>query len=321
MTNQIILLLFVLPVLSGLLLWRVSRFDRRRQFVQQRLHALTLGRDNVEAPPQLAKARRATTSGAVFQFPNKITASMDAAFEAAGNRIGLMHLVVAGLIAGTIVTLFTSRLLALDSVLVMLSSVTAAATAPVAVLRIAQSRYRNRFLNVFPDALDLIGRAVRAGLPVNEALAVAGREMADPVGSELRRVLDETQIGVQMIDALNQTADRVRVADFRFLVVALALQQKTGGSLAETLANLSGVIRGRKALRLKARALSAEARAGAAVLAALPILVGGYMYLVNRDFASALFVDPRGRFMVGIAVLSLITGLITMNVMVKRAVR
>ena len=97
--------------------------------------------------------------------------------------------------------------------------------------------------------------------------------------------------------------------------------KKTGGSLAETLGNLSAVIRGRKALRLKAKALSAEARAGAAVLAALPILLGGYMYLINRDFASALFVDPRGRFMLGIGFLSLITGLITMSVMVKRAMR
>ena len=128
---------------------------------------------------------------------------------------------------------------------------------------------------MFPDALDLVRRGVKAGLPVNEALAVAGREIADPVGSEFRRALDQVQIGVQMIDALQQTSDRVRVADFRFLVVALALQQKTGGSLAETLGNLSGVIRARKALRLKARALSAEAKASAAVLAVLPFVVGG----------------------------------------------
>jgi tight adherence protein B len=174
---------------------------------------------------------------------------------------------------------------------------------------------------VFPDALDLVGRAVKAGLPVNEALATAGHEIADPVGSELRRALDQVQIGVQMIDALQQVAARVRAADFRFMVVALALQSKTGGSLAETLANLSKVIRARKALRLKARALTAEAKASASVLAALPFIVGGAMWMMSRDLTLALWIDPRGRFMLGLAFVSLVTGLTTMYVIVKRALR
>jgi len=165
--------------------------------------------------------------------------SLDAAFEATGNRIGLLHLVIAGLIAAVVVIVFASRILALNAAPVMLLSGLAALAAPALLLRIAQSRYQNRFLDVFPDALDLVGRGVKAGLPVNEALVVAGREIADPVGNELRRALDQVQIGVQMVDALQQTADRVRVTDFRFMVVALALQQKTGGSLAETLGNLS----------------------------------------------------------------------------------
>jgi tight adherence protein B len=141
------------------------------------------------------------------------------------------------------------------------------------------------------------------------------------VGLELRQTLDQVQIGVQMVDALTQTADRIRVADFRFMLVALSLQSRTGGSLAETLANLSAVIRARKALRLKARALSAEAKASAAVLAALPFLVGGAMYVMNRDLVLPLVADPRGRFMVGVAFVSLIAGLSTMAIMVKRAVR
>jgi tight adherence protein B len=324
MTNQVILLLSAFPVLSGLILLRVMRRDRRRQFVQQRLHAITVGKGNSEPAPRPSlhrKIRRATSSAAVFQFHRKFIASLDAAFESTGNRIGLLHLIASGLIAAIVVLLFASRILSLNPALVMPLGGVAAAAAPVVLLLIAQSRYRNRFLDVFPDALDLVGRGVKAGLPVNEALVVAAREIADPVGNELRRALDQVQIGVQMVDALQQTADRVRVTDFRFMVVALALQQKTGGSLAETLANLSGVIRARKALRLKARALTSEAKASAAVLAALPFVVGGAMYVVNRDLGSALFVDPRGRFMIGIAFLSLVTGLTTMAVMVKRALR
>jgi tight adherence protein B len=324
MTNQIVLLLFALPAVSGLTLLWVMRSDRRRRFVQQRLHAITVGKGDSEPAPHLwlhRRIRRATSSTAVFQFPNKLRVWLDVVIETTGNRIGLLHLIIAGLIAAIIVITFASRILALHPVLVILLGGVAAAVAPVLVLQIAQSRFRSRFLAVFPDALDLVRRGVKAGLPVNEALAVAGREIADPVGSELRRALDQMQIGVQMIDALQQTSNRIRVADFRFLIVALAMQQKTGGSLAETLANLSAVIRARKALRLKARALSAEARVSGMILAALPFVVGGAMYLMNRDFVMMLFVDPRGRFMLGVAVLSLVTGLTTMAVMIRRALR
>jgi tight adherence protein B len=324
MTNQLTLLLLAFPVLLGLILVAVMRSDRRRRFVQQRLHAITVGKDDSEPTPRLSLHRRirgATSSTVVFQFPRKFMASLDAAFEATGNRIGVLHLIAAGLMAAIVVILFASRILSLNPGFVMLLGGLAAAATPALLLRSAQSRYQNRFLDVFPDALDLVGRGVKAGLPVNEALAVAGREIADPVGNELRRALDQVQIGVQMVDALHQTADRVRVADFRFMLVALALQQKTGGSLAETLGNLSKVIRARKALRLKARALTSEAKASAAVLAALPFLVGAAMYVVNRDLGSTLFVDPRGRFMVGVAFVSLLTGLATMAMIVKRALR
>jgi tight adherence protein B len=324
MTNQIFLLILVTTVLFGVTLLLVMRADRRRQFVQARLHAITVGKDAGESSPRLSlhrKIRRATSQSPVFQFHRKCKARVDAAFEATGNRIGLLHLIIGGLIGAIIVISFASRILALNAALVMVLGLVAAATAPVLLLRMAQARYRSRFLDVFPDALDLVRRAVKAGLPVSEALAAAGREIADPVGSELRRALDQMQIGVQMVDALTQTADRVRVADFRFLVVALALQQGTGGSLAETLANLSAVIRARKALRLKARALSAEAKASAAVLAVLPFVVGGLMYVMNRDLMLPMLVDPRGRLMVGVAFLSLVAGLGTMAVMVKKAVR
>jgi tight adherence protein B len=124
-----------------------------------------------------------------------------------------------------------------------------------------------------------------------------------------------------MIDALEEVANRIRVTDFRFMVVALSLQGKTGGSLAETLSNLSNVIRARKALRLKARSLSAEAKVSAMILAALPFIVGGLMYIMNRELMAVLFTDQRGKFMVGVAVMSLIVGLISMAVMIKRAVR
>jgi tight adherence protein B len=316
--NPIILLL-LLPVLTGLVLVFVTRSERRQQFVQQRLTKLT-AEDNSEPEPSLARKLHHAPI-AIFQLPRKFGTILNTEFEAAGNRVGLLHLLIAGLMSVILVIAFTSRLLALSSGLMMLLALMAAAVGPVVLLRLAQASYRKKFLDVFPDALDLIRRAVKAGLPVNEALAVAGREISDPVASEMRRTLDQVQVGIHMNDALQETADRIRVADFRFLVVALVLQQRTGGSLAETLANLSGVIRARKALRQKAKALSAEAKASAAVLAILPFIIGGAMYVINRDLATALLVDSRGRFMVAVAFLSLVTGLTTMAVIVRRALR
>jgi tight adherence protein B len=316
-----VLLLFVLPVLTGLLLVFVTRRERRQQFVQQRLVNMTADTGDSEPAPLSLVRKAQHTSVAIFQLPRKVSTLVNAAFEAAGNRVGLLHLLVAGLISAILVIVFCSHLLAVSSKLVMPLGLTAGIGGAFLLLRFSQARYRRHFLDIFPDALDLVRRAIKAGLPVNEALAVAGREIADPVGSELRRTLEQVQIGVHMNDALQDTADRIRIADFRFLVVALILQQRTGGSLAETLGNLSGVIRARKALRHKVRALTAEAKASAGVLAALPFVVGGLMFVINHDLAMSLVDNSRGRFMVGVAALSLASGLATMGVIIRRALR
>jgi tight adherence protein B len=309
--------LLLLPIIAGIVLLWVFRNDRRRQFVQQRLQTLTEKTELVSPSLRLELQRVAS----FMMLPQSLRKKLDAEFAAAGKRIGPLHLGIAGLIAAVIVAAFTTYILGLSITFVSLSSLIAAIVAPVVFLHVAQSRYQRHFLDVFPDALDLVRRGIRSGLPVNESLVVAGREIADPVGKELRRALDQVQVGVTMNDALQELADRIRVADFRFFVVALVLQQKTGGSLAETLQNLSGVIRARKALRLKARSLTAEAKVSAMVLAALPFVVGGAMYVMNKDLVRPLFTDPSGRFMMGLAFMSLLTGLAVMYVLVRRAIR
>ena len=196
-----------------------------------------------------------------------------------------------------------------------------AAAAPALLLRILQSRYQRQFLAAFPDALDLIVRAVRAGLPVPEAMELVTREIRPPVGAEFRRLLDELRIGTAMEEALQRAADRVRVPDFRFFVVSLLLQSQTGGGIAETLSNLSTIIRQRRALRLKARALTAEAQASAVVVAAMPVVAGVGLFLINRELMRTLFLDPRGRFLLGLAVASLVSGIVSMKVLIKRNLR
>src|SRR5260221_9064822 len=181
-------LLFILPVLSGLLLLWVMRNDRRQKFIQNRLHVLTAGKGS-EPKPALSLRRELRQRAASFVvLPQKMRVMLDAAFETTGNSVGVLHLIIAGLIAAILVLVFADRILLLAPVLVIPLGIVAALVAPVLLLHWARSRYQRRFLDVFPDALDMVGRGVRAGLPVNEALVVAGRESADPVGHELRRV-------------------------------------------------------------------------------------------------------------------------------------
>ncbi len=197
----------------------------------------------------------------------------------------------------------------------------AALVAPSFLVRWMQSRYQRQFLHAFPDALDLIVRAVRAGLPASEAIELVTHEIQPPVGREFQRMLDEMRIGVDMEEALQGAAERIPVPDFQFFVVSLLMQRQTGGGIAETLANLSTIIRQRKALRQKARALGAESKASAAVVATMPFIAGIGLFLINRELMSVMFFDPRGRLMLGLAIASMLLGVATMKAMISRNLR
>ena len=116
-------------------------------------------------------------------------------------------------------------------------------------------------------------------------------------------------------------AERIRVPDFRFFVASLLIQRRTGGSIAETLANLSGIIRQRKAVRVKARALTAEATASIGIVGTMPFVAALGLFVINREVMLVLVVDPRGRFMLGIAVVSLLLGIVVMKAMISRSLR
>jgi tight adherence protein B len=320
--HQLVLVVLASVVLFGGALVAVMRTDRRREERQRRLKAAIATESVAEAPAvSLRRPFRPRAAYGPFALPGGLWGWLDAALAATGNWIGVPHLLLAGTIGSIAAILFASHFMGFGLVLVTLIGAAAAVGAPALLLRFAQARYQRHFLDAFPDALDLIARAVRAGLPAVEAMDVAAREVRPPVGVELQRTLEEARLGVDIGEALQHTADRTRVADFRFYVVALALQRRTGGALAETLGNLSQVIRRRKEVRLKARALSAESKASATVLAAMPFVVGAILFLFSPGLMSVLVHDPRGRFMLGFAFVSLGTGIAVMAAIIKRSLR
>ena len=308
-------------VLLGAALFAALRADRRRESRQQHLRAVVAAGPR-EVEPTLSLRRPLSPAGLRdFFLLSALWARLEAEFAATGDRIGLPHLLVAGVFAAGAAIGLAAGIMGYGPGLAMPVGIAAGIVGAALLLRLAQNRYRNQFLDAFPDALDLIARAVRAGLPVHDAMQVAGREVRPPVGPELQTTLEEMRVGIDVDDAMQHTADRIRVPDFRFFVVALKLQRRTGGSLAETLANLSSIIRRRKEIRLKARALTSEAKASATVLGLLPVVLGALLFFLNHDLMAPLLSDPRGRFMLGVAFLSLMTGITVMVVMIRRAVR
>jgi tight adherence protein B len=318
--SQIVLSVLGAVFVLGVGLVAAMRAYRRRETRQNRLRAVVTTGPVEE--PTLSLRRPLSRAGIRdFFLLSALWARLDAEFAAAGNRIGLPHLVIIGLAAAGATGLFAEKVMGFKPALVVLLVSAAAVAAPTVLLRFFQSRYQNKFLDHLPDALDLMCRAVRAGLPVIDAIEVAAREVPTPVGIELHRTIEEMRIGVDVDEALQNTADRIRVPDFRFFAVALKLQRRTGGGIAETLTNLSSIIRRRKEIRLKARALGAESNASAAVLAVLPFAVGGLLLFLNPGLMSVLFSDPRGRFMLGMAVLSLAIGVAVMAVIIRKSLR
>ncbi len=154
-------------------------------------------------------------------------------------------------------------------------------------------RRLGKFNTNFPDAIELMVRGLRSGLPITETIGVVGNELTGPVAEEFRSVGDKIRIGRTMEQALQETADRLGIAEVQFFCITLAIQRETGGNLAETLANLAEVLRKRAQMKLKVKAMSSEAKASAYIIGALPFLVFIMIYMVNPNYMGKFFVDAR----------------------------
>ncbi len=155
------------------------------------------------------------------------------------------------------------------------------------------SKRRKAFVSRFPDALELLVRGLRSGLPITETMGVVAAELPGPVGEEFKLVNDRVKVGRTMDEALQVTADRLDMPEFSFFCITLAIQRETGGNLAETLANLADVLRKRAQMKLKISAMSSESKASAYIIGALPFIVFALIYSINPPYMSQFFVDER----------------------------
>jgi tight adherence protein B len=199
----------------------------------------------------------------------------------------------------------------------MLVGVTAGLALPHAFVGWRAGRRESAFLQNLPEGIDIIVRGLKAGLPVSESMAAVGREANEPVGGLFREIGDLVRIGHPLEAAIERTAKRMAVPELRFLAITMSVQKETGGNLTETLENLSEILRKRRQMKLKIRAVSSEARASAYIIGSLPFLMFTIIYLVNQGYVMELFVDPRGHIMIGAGLGSIALGAVVMSKMVR----
>ena len=151
----------------------------------------------------------------------------------------------------------------------------------------------NTFNAKFADAIELLVRGLRSGLPVTETLTIVAQEVDGPVGIEFKGIVDRIKVGRTMDEALQVTADRLGIPEFNFFCITLAIQRETGGNLAETLSNLADVLRKRGQMKLKIKAMSSESKASAYIVGALPFIVFGLIWWINPKYIGTFFTDER----------------------------
>ncbi len=194
------------------------------------------------------------------------------------------------------------------SVILAILASAVAALLPIAYVAIKRSRRLRAFEKNFPDAIDLLGRAVRAGHAFTTGLEMIATELPEPVAGEFRTTFDEQNFGLPLRDALLNLTERIPIIDVRFFVTALLIQKETGGNLAEILDNLAHVIRDRFRILGEVRIRTAQGRLTAGILVALPPFMILILRVMNPDYVNLLFTDPWGPYLLGGAALLQIIG-------------
>jgi len=188
---------------------------------------------------------------------------------------------------------------------------------PFWLLSYLKKRRESRFLNVFPDAVDVIVRGIKAGLPLLDSLKVIASEGEEPVRSEFRSIIETQTIGIPLGEACQKLYERMPLAEANFFGIVIAIQQKSGGNLSEALGNLSKVLRDRKRMKAKIQAMSMEAKASAAIIGSLPVVVMILVWLTSPAYISLLWTHPVGQMLLAGGAFWMFTGCMVMRKMIN----
>lgn len=235
-----------------------------------------------------------------------------------GMRSGGGKILALATVAAAVVGLLAYRALGHSAPLAIALAALAFALVPRQILKREQAQAERQFMDLFPNAIDMIVRMLRSGLPIVSAMRVVATESPPPFSTVFALIAEQVDVGVPFEKALDMVSERLGIQELRFFSVAVTLQYTTGGNLAATLDILADVIRKRRAVRLKAIAATAEVRISTYVLGGMPILTIVALMVLNPSYVAPLLYDPRGKFVVGAAVGLLSTGIFIMRRLMRR---
>ena len=235
-----------------------------------------------------------------------------------GKQIDVKTFWIASMISGVVLALLTFLSAPQLNPLIMVGlGIFGAFGLPRFIVKRMINRRHKKFLNEFANSIDIIVRGVKSGLPLNECLNIIARESPEPVCLEFREVCDQQRVGIPLLQCFERMMERVPLAEVRFFGIVIGIQQSAGGNLSEALGNLSGVLRDRKSMAAKVQALSAEAKASAAVLGSLPFIVMILVYITTPDYVMLLFQKTYGNFMLLGSAVWMSCGLLMMRKMIN----
>lgn len=185
------------------------------------------------------------------------------------------------------------------------------------VLGYLRKRRQNVFLNDFADAIDVMVRALKAGLPVSEAMKIISTELGAPVGPEFLEVVEGQRIGISIDQGIERMFERMPLSEVNFLAIVMTIQSKTGGNLSEALGNLSRVLRDRKKMKMKIRSVSQEAKSSAAIIGSLPFVIMGALTMLNPNYMNPLFETSLGNVLLVGSATWMTTGVLVMRKMIS----
>jgi tight adherence protein B len=188
---------------------------------------------------------------------------------------------------------------------------------PLWLLKFLKKRREAKFLNNFPDAVDVIVRGIKAGLPLLDSLKLIAAESDEPIRSEFRTIIQTQTVGIPLGEACLKLYENMPVAEANFFGIVISIQQRAGGNLSETLGNLSRVLRDRKKMKAKIQAMSMEAKASASIIGSLPIVVMGLVYFTSPAYIELLWIEPLGRMMLGACGTWMFIGIMVMRKMIN----
>jgi tight adherence protein B len=186
----------------------------------------------------------------------------------------------------------------------------------LALMRMASTR-QNQFTKFFAEAIELVVRGIRSGLPVNECFNVVAREFEAPLGEEFRLLVEGQNLGMSIDDLMAKGVERIPTSEYKFFAIVIQIQRQTGGNLADTLENLAAVLRDRKKMRDKAKAMAGEAIASAGIIGSLPFVVGLLLSVVNPKYLMVLFTEETGQYLIGFGLFWMFLGSMVMKKMIN----